>query len=129
MFSCEYCEVFKNNFFYRWPPVAAFGYSDSVIHWQFSFCRYEDLCPVTKTTIHRGCFPRSFAKFWTATFENKFRGCFWKENRRGEGCSVTLVVSGFHFCSNSYLLSHETIFFLYKFWHSGAFQFGLCYPF
>ena len=24
MFSCEYCETFKNSFFYRTPPVAAF---------------------------------------------------------------------------------------------------------
>ena len=23
MFSCEYCEIFKNTFFYRTPPVAA----------------------------------------------------------------------------------------------------------
>ena len=28
MLSCEYCENFKNNLFYRTPPVvAAFGYS------------------------------------------------------------------------------------------------------
>ena len=25
MFCCEYCEFFKNNFFYRTPPVAASG--------------------------------------------------------------------------------------------------------
>ena len=24
MFSCEYCEIFKNSFFYRTPPKAAF---------------------------------------------------------------------------------------------------------
>ena len=24
VFSCEYCEIFKNTFFYRTPPVAAF---------------------------------------------------------------------------------------------------------
>ena len=23
MFSCEYCEIFNNSFFYRTPPVAA----------------------------------------------------------------------------------------------------------
>ena len=23
VFSCEYCEIFKNSFFYRTPPVAA----------------------------------------------------------------------------------------------------------
>ena len=25
MFSCEYCEIFKNSFFYRTPTVVAFG--------------------------------------------------------------------------------------------------------
>ena len=25
VFSCEYCEIFKNNFFYRTFPVAASG--------------------------------------------------------------------------------------------------------
>ena len=30
-------------------------------------------------------------------------GCFWKENRGGEGCAVTLVVSSFHFFQGSYL--------------------------
>ena len=24
VFSCEYCEIFQNSFFYRTPPVAAF---------------------------------------------------------------------------------------------------------
>ena len=24
MFSCEFCDVFKNNSFYKTPPVAAF---------------------------------------------------------------------------------------------------------
>ena len=28
MYSCEYCEVFKNSFFYKTPPVAAFGLKD-----------------------------------------------------------------------------------------------------
>ena len=35
------------------------------------------------------------------------------------------MVSGFYFFQDIYLLSHETIFFLQKFSHSGAFQFGL----
>ena len=29
MFSCEVCETFKNNFFYRTPPVAAFAFDHS----------------------------------------------------------------------------------------------------
>ena len=26
VFSCKFCEIFKNIFFYRTPPVAAFGH-------------------------------------------------------------------------------------------------------
>ena len=29
VFSCEFCEIFKNNFFYRTPPVAASDKRDS----------------------------------------------------------------------------------------------------
>ena len=29
MFSCEYCDIFKNTFFYRTPPVAASAYSEA----------------------------------------------------------------------------------------------------
>ena len=25
MFSCEFCEIFKNTFFHKTPPVAAFA--------------------------------------------------------------------------------------------------------
>ena len=39
-------------------------------------------------------------------------GCFWKENRGGEGRAVTLVVSGFNFSQGSYLSSNEAIYFL-----------------
>ena len=65
--------------------------------------------------------------FKTATLENKFlgeEGCFWKENRGGEGRTMTLVVSCFLFLRGSYFLSNETMFFLHKFLQSGAF--GLC---
>ena len=77
MFSCEYRKIFKNSFFYISPPVAAFGYSNQSRIFreitvskfqgqhaaQFSFRRYEDLCPAAKTKIHCGCFRRNFAKF------------------------------------------------------------------
>ena len=29
VFSCEYCKIFKNKFFYRAPPVAASAYSEA----------------------------------------------------------------------------------------------------
>ena len=35
MFSCELCEIFKNTFFYRAPPVAA-----SVTIWKLLFRLY-----------------------------------------------------------------------------------------
>ena len=90
MFSCEYCEVFKNSFFYRTPPVAAFGCSNQskILREitaskfqgqhdaQFNFCRYIGLCPATKTKIHRGCYHGILRNFRTATFENNFGGCF-----------------------------------------------------
>ena len=77
VFSYEYCKVFKNSVFYRTPLVAAFGYSNqskisqeitaSKFQGQhavpFNICRYEGLCPATKTKIHSGYFPRNFAKF------------------------------------------------------------------
>ena len=47
----------------------------------------------------------------------------------GERRAVTLVVPDFHFFQGSYLLSEGTMFFFHKFFHSGAFQFGLFYPF
>ena len=43
-----------------------------------------------------------------------FGGCFLKENKGGEGRTVTLVVSGFHFYQGSYLLSHEARFFTHN---------------
>ena len=47
MFSCEICEILKNTFFYRTPPVSAFAelfHSDSnslrdawVLKWKFLY--------------------------------------------------------------------------------------------
>ena len=34
-FSCEYCEIFKNSFFHRTPPVAAFGGSSRIFKLYF----------------------------------------------------------------------------------------------
>ena len=65
--------------------------------------------------------------FKTATLENTFlgeEGCFGKENREGEGRTMTLAVSCFLFLQGSYLLKNEIMFFLHKFLQSGAF--GLC---
>ena len=31
VFSCEFCEIFKNTFFYRTPPVANFEYEQYLI--------------------------------------------------------------------------------------------------
>ena len=63
MFSCKYCEVFKEHFFSRTSPVAAFEHKNqskvfreitaSKLQWQLA----------TKMKIHHGCFPRNFTKF------------------------------------------------------------------
>ena len=46
------------------------------------------------------------------------------------GNNLTLAVFGFHFFGGSYLLSHKkAMFFLHKFFNSGAFPFGLRYRF
>ena len=94
---------------------------------QFSFCRYEGLYPPTKTKIHR-VLPIEFCKILEQLLSKIIlRDCVWKENRVNR---ETLLVSGFHFFQGSYfILSHETMFFLHKFSHSGEFQFRLCYPF
>ena len=31
MFSCDYCEIFKNSFFYRAPLVAASDYKNRTV--------------------------------------------------------------------------------------------------
>ena len=33
MFSCEYCGVFKNSFFYRTPVMAASGDENEALAW------------------------------------------------------------------------------------------------
>ena len=34
-----------------------------------NFCKYEGLCPATKTEIHRRCFQWNFAKFENSYFQ------------------------------------------------------------
>ena len=135
-FPCEYCGIFKNSIFYRKPPVAAFGYSNqskifreitaSKFHGQhatqFSFCRYEKQKPTV------GVSNGSLQNFRTATFENNFVGLPLKrKQRKRRTCSDPC---GFRFLLfQGQLSSHKAKLFLLKFSHSGAFQFGLCYPF
>ena len=73
-FPVNTAKIFKNSFFYRTPPLAAFDYSNqskifqeitaSKLQGQHAtqFSRYEGLCPVTKTEIH-WLFQWNFAKF------------------------------------------------------------------
>ena len=39
VFSCEFCEISKNSFCYRAPPVAAFAY-DCLVEFQVDHCSY-----------------------------------------------------------------------------------------
>ena len=61
-----------------------------------------------KQKFATGVFHRILRLFRPALSRIVFGGCFWKENREGQGHAVTLVVSGFHFFQGSYLLSRET---------------------
>ena len=141
-FSCECCGIFKNSIFYRKSLVAAFGYNNqskifrertaSKSHGQhatqFSFCSYEGLCPAVKQKPTVGVSNGSLRNFRTATFENNFVVLSLKrKQRKRRTCSDPC---GFRFLLfQGQLSSHKTKLFLLKFSHSGAFQFGLCYPF
>ena len=132
MLSCEYCEICKNSFSMdlRWLLlVTATNRRYSEKYCAIHFCRYEGLCPAVQTRIHRGYVPWILAKFQKSYFQEQFWGLLLKRKQRRRRRTVTLAVSGFHFLQVRYLLIVETIFFLHKVVHSGAFQFGLCYPF
>ena len=74
-FSYEYCKIFK-KVLYKQLQVATFGYSNQSRIFQeittlkfqgqqasqFTFCRYEGLCPATKSEIHRCWFRWNFEK-------------------------------------------------------------------
>ena len=71
-------------------------------------------------------FPMKFCKILEqlATFENVFLGAAASEKKtKRRRCTVSLVVSGFHFFQGHHLLSHKAMFSLHKFLHSRAFQF------
>ena len=70
---------------------------------QFNFCRYEGLCPPTKHKSAASVSDEILQNFRTATLENNFWGCFWKENRGRKGYTVTIALSGFHFFQASFL--------------------------
>ena len=116
VFSCEYCKVFKNSFFYRTTPLVTFDYcNQSKIFREITgskfqgqhathFNKHEGLCPATKTEVHRGFSNGILRNFKAATFENNFGGLLLKRKQRGgEEREVILVVSGFHFFQGSYL--------------------------
>ena len=86
VFSCEHCKFFKNSSFHKRTAVAVFGYSDlskifreitaskfqGQYAAQFTVCRYEGLCPATKTEIYTGVSKGIFQNFRTDSFENNF---------------------------------------------------------
>ena len=43
VFSCEFCHIFKNSFFYRTPLLTAFDLSDCRIPNQFYLCKILSL--------------------------------------------------------------------------------------
>ena len=103
MFSCEYCEIFKNSFFYRTPPVAASAPGlrmKGLRHFRSSlpevFCKKgvlrnfakftgKHLWPATllKKGLWHRCFPVNFAKFLRTPFLQNTDGCFWHFRKIG----------------------------------------------
>ena len=98
MFSCEYCKMFKNSFFYRTPSVAVSDYSNQSKIFreitaskfqgqhaeQFNFCRCEVICPAAKTEIHSRFSNGVLRDFRTATFGNIFFGKAASEKKTEE---------------------------------------------
>ena len=41
VFSCEICDIFKNNFFYRTPPVAAPVFETTKLRKMISYQPYQ----------------------------------------------------------------------------------------
>ena len=69
--------------------------------------------------LHRTLHGILHRNFKAATFDNIFFLAFWglllKKKKKRKSASGEPYDFRFHFFQNSYLLSHETIFFLYKF--------------
>ena len=135
--SCEYCKIFKNSFFYRTPSVATFGYSNAIHRRYFekllqnskgnilhnSVSVYtKRLCPATKIEIHHRFSYEILQDFRTASFEINFLGglILKKQIEEEKDVKWPLWLQVFTFFHGSYLLSHETMFFLYKLSYSGA---------
>ena len=64
VFSCEFCESFRNTFFQRTPPVAVSGRSiwNSVknLWWSFFSEVSDDWKNFSKSQFHLGEFPKNF---------------------------------------------------------------------
>ena len=58
VFSCEFCQISKNTFSYRTPPVAASNTTLAIILWQFSVFQYRfDSQQVKQVLISSIIFP------------------------------------------------------------------------
>ena len=69
VFSCEYCQIFKNSSFYRTPVMAASVSCNKVAGLKTS--------KVTKKRVQHRCFPVKFAKVLRTPFlQNTSGDCF-----------------------------------------------------
>ena len=92
--------------------------------------RYEGLCPATKTEIHCGFSNGILQNFRAASFKNNFGGLLLKRKQEEKDVQWPLWFQVFTFSRRAiYLLSHEAMYFLYKFLHSRSFQLELYYQF
>ena len=79
VFSCEFCEIFKNTCFYRTPLVAAFGncnleiyslYSEAIYRYDFQCLEGHLTWTLSKNVnsfqkkLNRRCLTRSWIGYW-----------------------------------------------------------------
>ena len=84
MFSCEFCEIFKNTFFYRTPPVAASvtktdSHTDifQEIFWNFQYS-YSTVVNIScDTGKYTGTFLKIILIFQNCVYEIKSQFEIW----------------------------------------------------
>ena len=105
--------------FYRTSPVAAFGYSNqSKIFREITVSKFQWQQAAQLKQKSTGYFWRNFE---AGTFEINFRRLFLQRKQRRRKMRSDPCGFSFSLFPGQLLLIHETIFFLHKFWHSGAF--------
>ena len=129
MLSSEYCEIFRNSFFEKAPLVAAFGYSNqSKIAYKITASKSQGqhathpVSVVLKVYVlplkqkSSAGFPIEFCEILEQLLSRTILGAAFEQKIEEENdAQWRFVVSDFNFFQRSYLLIHETMFFLHIF--------------